>query len=289
MMLTLLLKIISKVPFAALYFVADAFYLLNKYVIRYRYDVVRNNLRNAFPDRSDRELSILTEQIFRNLADVLVETIKGIAISREELESRMEINIPQSIQALANRGQPLMFLSAHYGNWEWLVLYCSIHLPRPIMGAYQPFHNQRFDDFMLKTRTRFGGTMVSATDLIRQTIKQRKIIKALALLIDQTPARHERKYWTKFLNQDTAFIDGTDSLAFLTGMPVVLVSMKRQKRGHYEVSLKLIAEPPYSKNGQTVVKRYARELEATILSDPSNWLWTHRRWKLSRPAGEDDS
>jgi len=289
MMLTLLLKIISKVPFAALYFVADAFYLLNKYVIRYRYDVVRNNLRNAFPDRSDRELSILTEQIFRNLADVLVETIKGIAISREELESRMEINIPQSIQALANQGQPLMFLSAHYGNWEWLVLYCSIHLPRPIMGAYQPFHNQRFDDFMLKTRTRFGGTMVSATDLIRQTIKQRKIIKALALLIDQTPARHERKYWTKFLNQDTAFIDGTDSLAFLTGMPVVLVSMKRQKRGHYEVSLKLIAEPPYSKNDQTVVKRYARELEATILSDPSNWLWTHRRWKLSRPAGEDDS
>ena len=289
MILTLLLKIISKVPFAALYFVADAFYLLNKYVIRYRYDVVRNNLRNAFPDRSDRELSTLTEQIFRNLADVLVETIKGIAISREELESRMEINIPQSIQALANQGQPLMFLSAHYGNWEWLVLYCSIHLPRPIMGAYQPFHNQRFDDFMLKTRTRFGGTMVSATDLIRQTIKQRKIIKALALLIDQTPARHERKYWTKFLNQDTAFIDGTDSLAFLTGMPVVLVSMKRQKRGHYEVSLKLIAEPPYSKNGQTVVKRYARELEATILSDPSNWLWTHRRWKLSRPAGEDDS
>ena len=157
------------------------------------------------------------------------------------------------------------------------------------MGAYQPFHNQRFDDFMLKTRTRFGGTMVSSTDLIRQTIKQRKIIKALALLIDQTPARHERKYWTKFLNQDTAFIDGTDSLAFLTGMPVVLVSMKRQKRGHYEVSLKLIAEPPYSKNDQTVVKRYARELEATILSDPSGWLWTHRRWKLSRPAGEDDS
>ena len=289
MMLTLLLKIISKVPFAALYFVADAFYLLNKYVIRYRYDVVRNNLRNAFPDRSDRELSTLTEQIFRNLADVLVETIKGIAISREELESRMEINIPQSIQALANQGQPLMFLSAHYGNWEWLALYCSIHLPRPIMSAYQPFHNQRFDDFMLKTRTRFGGTMVSATDLIRQIIKQRKIIKALALLIDQTPARHERKYWTKFLNQDTAFIDGTDSLAFLTGMPVVLVSMKRQKRGHYEVSLKLIAEPPYSKKDQTVVKRYARELEATILSDPSNWLWTHRRWKLSRPAGEDDS
>ena len=114
-------------------------------------------------------------------------------------------------------------------------------------------------------------------------------MKTLELLVDQAPAHDERMYWTTFLNQDTAFIDATDSLAWLTGMPVVFVATKRRKRGHYEVLLKLIAEPPYSKNEQIVVERYARELEATILSQPSGWLWTHRRWKLSKPAGEDDS
>ena len=288
-MLTLLLKMISRVPFAALYFVADTFYLLNKYIIHYRYDVVRSNLKNAFPDRSERDLNLLTEEIFRNLADVLVETIKGIAISREELEQRMEIKIPEAVQELINQGKALIFLSAHFGNWEWLYLYSCIYLPHPLLAAYQPFHNQRFDDFMLNARTRFGGTTVPATDLIKQTVKQRKTMKTLELLVDQTPAGNERKYWTTFLNQDTAFIDGTDSLAWLTGMPVVFVTTKRRKRGHYEVSLKLIAEPPYEKNDQVVVERYARELEATILSDPSGWLWTHRRWKLSRPAGEDDS
>jgi KDO2-lipid IV(A) lauroyltransferase len=282
----LLLTLISKVPFAALYFVSDAFYLLNRYVIRYRYDVVRSNLRNAFPERSEREIGTLTEQTFRNLADTLVETIKGIGISRDELERRMEITASSRVHELYDQGKPLLFLTAHYCNWEWLLLYSCMHLPHPLMAAYQPFHNQRFDEFMLAARTRFGGKLVPATDLIRQLITHRKTLKTLTLLADQSPARNERKYWTTFLNQDTAFIDGTDSLAWLTKMPVIFVSTKRVKRGHYDVSLKVIAEPPYEKNVHTVAERYARELEAMIQADPAAWLWSHRRWKFNR-SGDD--
>lgn len=282
----LLLTLISKVPFAALYFVSDAFYLLNRYVIRYRYDVVRSNLRNAFPERSEREIGTLTEQTFRNLADTLVETIKGIGISRDELERRMEITASSRVHELYDQGKPLLFLTAHYCNWEWLLLYSCMHLPHPLMVAYQPFHNQRFDEFMLEARTRFGGKLVPATDLIRQLMTHRKTLKTLTLLADQSPARGERKYWTTFLNQDTAFLDGTDSLAWLTKMPVIFVTTKRVKRGHYDVSLKVIAEPPYEKNVHTVVERYARELEAMIQADPAAWLWSHRRWKFNR--SDDD-
>ena len=282
MMMRLLLTLISKVPFAALYFVSDAFYLLNRYVIRYRYDVVRSNLRNAFPERSEGEINTLTEQTFRSLADLLVETIKGIGISRDELDRRMAITASSRVHELVNQGKPLIFLTAHYCNWEWLLLYSCMHLPHPLMVAYQPFHDQRFDEFMLEARTRFGGELVPATDLIRQIIKHRKTLKTLTLLADQSPMRSERKYWTTFLNQDTAFIDGTDSLAWLTRMPVIFVSTKRRKRGHYDVSLDVIAEPPYEKNAHTVVERYARELEAMIQADPSAWLWSHRRWKFSR-------
>lgn len=284
MMLTLLLNLISKVPFAVLYVVADGFYLLNRFVVRYRYDVVRSNLRNSFPDRSDEELNRLTEKIFRNLADLLVETIKGITMSRDDLERRMEIVPSERVVELVTQGTPLIFLSAHHCNWEWLLLYSSIRLPHPFVVAYQPFSNKDFDAFMLKARTRFGCQTVPATDLIRQVIKLRKSMKTLALLADQTPARDERKYWTRFLNQDTAFLDGTDSIAWLTGMPVVFVHTTRVRRGHYKVRLEVIAEPPYKKNDQVVVERYARELEAMILSDPSAWLWSHRRWKFAKPA-----
>lgn len=281
-----LLTLISKVPFAALYFVSHIFYLLNRFVIRYRYDVVHSNLSNAFPERSEIEIDALTEQTFRNLADIFVESIKGIGMSRDELERRMTITASARVRELAEKGTPLIFLTAHYCNWEWLLLYSCIHLPHPLMVAYQPFHDQQFDEFMLKARTRFGGMAVPSTELVRQILLNRKSLKTLALLADQSPSRNERKYWTTFLNQETAFIDGIDSLAWLTKMPVVFVNTKRQKRGHYDVSLEMIAEPPYEKNSHTIVERYARALEAMIQADPSSWLWSHRRWKFSR--SDDD-
>jgi KDO2-lipid IV(A) lauroyltransferase len=286
MIMRLLLTSISKVPFAALYFVSHVFYLLNRYVIHYRYDVVRSNLCNAFPERSQSAINILTEQIFRNLIDSFVESIKGIGMTRDQLERRMSVTASSRVKELVDQGTPLIFLTAHHCNWEWLLLYSCIHLPQPLIVAYQPFHNQRFDDFMLEARTRFGGTAVPATDLVQQVIRNRKDLKTLTLLADQSPSKDERKYWTTFLNQDTAFIDGTDSLAWLTRMPVVFVSTRREKRGHYHASLKLIAEPPYERHSHTIVEKYARELEAMVQADPSSWLWSHRRWKLNRTADE---
>lgn len=286
MMMRLLLTLISKVPFAALYFVSNVFYLLNRYVIRYRYDVVRANLHNAFPERSDSEINALTEQTFRNLADIFVETIKGIGISRDELERRMTITSCSRVQELVSQGAPLIFLTAHHCNWEWLLLYSCIRLPHPLIVAYQPFHDRRFDEFMLDARTRFGGKAVPATDLVRQVIRNRKTLKTLALLGDQSPSRNERKHWVNFLNQDTAFIDGIDSLAWLAGMPVVFVHSKRRKRGHYDVSLEMLAEPPHEKFSHTIVERYASRLEAMVQADPSSWLWSHRRWKLDRSSAD---
>ena len=282
----LLLTLVSKLPFVALYLVSDALYLLNRFVIRYRYDVVRSNLRNAFPERSESEINTLTEKTFRNLADLFVETIKAIGISRDELERRMSIRVSSRVQELVNQGQPLIFLTAHYCNWEWLLLYSCMHLPHPLVVAYQPFHDRNFDAFMLEARTRFGSKAVPATNLVRYIVENRTTLRTLTLLADQSPSRNERKYWTKFLNQDTAFVAGSDSLAWLTGMPVVFVTTKRRKRGLYDVSLEVMAEPPYEKRAHTVVERYARELEAMVQADPSAWLWSHRRWKFGRSADD---
>jgi Kdo2-lipid IVA lauroyltransferase/acyltransferase len=283
----ILLTLISKLSFAALYGVSTVFYVLNRYVIRYRYDVVRTNLRNAFPEHSESEINTLTEQVFRNLTDLLVEVIKGIGITREELDRRMIVTRSSPVQELIDEGKPLIYLTAHHCNWEWLSLYSTLHLPAPQITVYQPFHNQRFDDFMREARTRFGGGVVPSTELARHLRRIRKSVKTLALIVDQSPSRNERKYWTEFLNQDTAFIDGLDNVAYLTGMAVVFVRTKRRKRGIYDAWFEVLAEPPYEKGSHTIIARYARELEKTIQDDPSAWLWTHRRWKLDRPA--DDS
>ena len=119
MIMRLFLTSISKVPFAALYFVSNLFYQLNRHVIRYRYAVVRGNLSNAFPDLSEKEINSLTEQTFRNLADLLVETIKGIGITRSQLDQRLRVTASSRVKELVDQGTPLLFLTAHHCNWEW--------------------------------------------------------------------------------------------------------------------------------------------------------------------------
>lgn len=68
--------------------------------------------------------------------------------------------------------------------------------------------------------------------------------------------------------------------------PVLFFNTRRVKRGHYEVTIELLTEPPYTKGDTQVVEKYARKLEEAILENPANWLWSHDRWKTRHLKNE---
>jgi len=113
--------------------------------------------------------------------------------------------------------------------------------------------------------------------------------RAYAMLADQTPLRRTPKHWIRFLNRDTAFFLGPERIARFVDANVVYVAMKRVRRGYYEVSLEVIARPPYGEDaGREIAESYARHLEATIRESPEDWLWIHNKWKYPKPAEETD-
>ena len=67
------------------------------------------------------------------------------------------------------------------------------------------------------------------------------------------------------MNQDTAFFVGADKIARMVRAPVFFVGIARTSRGHYEATLQLLAEPPYSGEGTDIIERYARAAEAHVL------------------------
>ena len=95
------------------------------------------------------------------------------------------------------------------------------------------------------------------------------------------------KFWTRFLNQDTAFFTGADKIARFLDAPVIYVAMRRVRKGHYSVRLHVLVEPPYEgREVLDVVERYARQLEGEIRASPPDWLWVHNKWKYPKPAVE---
>ncbi len=102
----------------------------------------------------------------------------------------------------------------------------------------------------------------------------------MAIVADQFPGQgQDKRFWTKFLNQETAFFQGIERLAELTQYPAFFFSVRKIRRGYYETTGTLVSLPPYENTNHEMLEKYASLIEKKLEDFPSNWLWTHNRWK----------
>jgi KDO2-lipid IV(A) lauroyltransferase len=101
-------------------------------------------------------------------------------------------------------------------------------------------------------------------------------------LADQRPPRTSR-YWTRFLNQEVAFYDGVEKLSRKLQLAVVFADIKKTGRGRYEAHLKKLFDNAAETSENEVMHACVREMENEILRQPEFWLWSHNRFKHSRP------
>lgn len=274
------LRIISKLPFTLLYRISDLLFLLGYYVIGYRKKLVRRNLVNSFPNKSETEIIRIEKEFFKHLCDYAVETLKLLTMPAEVLRKRMRYTNPELIDKYKNQGRSIILLSSHQFNWEWLLSSGMLWLPVPIDFVYQPVHNSFVDHLLQTCRTRFGGYAIKRNEVAREFAKRNNIVRGIAIVADQYPGYpRDKKYETKFLNQDTVFFYGSQQMALLTQLPVVYAVVERVSRGNYTCTLAPIAEPPYEKTDERVITNYIRAVEKVIQEHPSGWLWSHNRWK----------
>jgi KDO2-lipid IV(A) lauroyltransferase len=251
--------------------------------------MVRRNLKNSFPERSKTELRKIERAFYKNLADYSVEMVKSLTITPEELKSRMKVNNLELVEKYHRQGKSVIGLASHQFNWEWVLMAGSLVLPLQVDFVYQPVSNQFFENFSLKCRTRFGAYPITRGDVARETFKRRNTQRLISIVADQYPGHSkDKKYLTNFLNQETAFFDGTNQLAVMVQFPITFWRVEKMRRGFYEITIQNVAEPPYAKGETSPVEKYARELEKMILKHPANWLWSHNRWKKRHLQSQDE-
>lgn len=274
------LRFISRLPFSILYSISDCLFILSYYIVHYRKKLVRMNLVNSFPEKSEEEISKIEKEFYRNLCDYAVESLKLLTISASQLKKRMRYTNPDLVFKYRDQNQSVLLLSSHQFNWEWLLASGMLSLKLPIDFVYQPI-NLPFMDTLLQTcRTRFGGYAIKRNDVARELIKRKNIVRGLAIVADQYPGHeNDKKYELKFLNQDTVFFYGSQQMASLTQFPALYGVVERVRRGYYTCTLVKVGEPPYEKNDGVVIERYAKVVQKVIENHPSGWLWSHNRWK----------
>ena len=277
---------LAYLPWSVLYGLSEGIYFLLAYVLRYRGRVVRENLRNSFPEKSAAEIERVGKAFYRHFAQVVVEILKLTVLTPAELGRRVRFTNPElMVRSLAGH-QPLLALGSHMGNWEWVLAGAALAFPGRMAGVYKPLSNPFFEDFMCRLRARMGAEPVPMLATLRYLVRHKGQGRAVSLLTDQAAGPEDRPYWTRFLHQDTSFYSSADRLAAQFDCPALYASVRRVRRGYYEVTFvdlphgRVAAAAPAGKF--PITEAFARQLERDMQAAPEQYLWTHRRWKHQR-------
>lgn len=278
---------ITLLPLRILYIISDIIFLLLYYFPSYRREIVANNLRNSFPEKSDKERKVIARRYYRHMADLIIETLKGMHISDCQIQKRFRIINPEMYEKYYAQGRDVLAVCSHYNNWEWLASF-QLSTELKSLTVYKPLSDKYFDRLMINIRSRYGADVAPMSSILKRLIRYRKekIPTISAFVADQTPPLGEHVHWTTFLNQDTSFYIGTEKVAVMLDMVVVFIHIKKIKRGYYEVESTVITEHPKDEPEGSITERHVRMLENVIREKPEYWLWSHRRWKHKRPVND---
>ncbi|SOD80257.1 lysophospholipid acyltransferase family protein [Spirosoma fluviale] len=272
-------RLLSRLPLPILYGISDVLSFLLLHVIRYRRKVVLDNLTRSFPEKSSVEVKQIARRFYKNLGDLIVESIKQATLPPEFFLKHINFPNIELIQEKILAGQTIIGMSSHQANWEWIPAALVLN-KMPVDSIYKPLSSPFFEQLMVHIRSHLGPVPTPMNSLPRQMVLRRHIPRIIGLIADQVPDVPEQAYWTDFLHQDSPFYPGSERLARSRKMAVYFFDIVRIRRSYYEVTFRLIAEPPYENLPLgAIMEGYRDVLEASIRRNPSDWLWSHKRWK----------
>ncbi len=266
------------IPFPVLYIISDGLRWILQHVVKYRLSVIHKNLNASFPNVSADIKKQWIKGIYLNLTDIMLESIKGLSMTKDEILKRSLFLNTDFVKTLLASKQSVIATAGHYGNWEWGIFGFGYNFPNQSIGIYKKVNNVRINDYLNKLRSK-GSIMLiptSETRLIKEEIPKGKLI---IMMSDQNPSNVKDAIWVHFLNQDTACVHGMEKYALNHQLPIVFVDIQRVKRGYYELTFSPLIEDPSQHKPGEITQIYMSRLETIIRTNPPDWLWTHKRWK----------
>jgi KDO2-lipid IV(A) lauroyltransferase len=279
-----LLYLVSLLPWRVLYIFSDGVAFLLKHVIKYRVDVVNQNLAIAFPHKTEKERNQIATRFYQQFTDSFIETIKLLSISDKTFEKRFTSNV-HVLNDLYATGQSVQIMAGHFFNWEFANWGVAKYGKYPFIGVYMPLSNKAFNKIIYNLRARYRSILIPATNFRSQFHKYaNEGPYAMALAADQNPGNPLQAYWVNFFGRLTPFVKGPEKGAKLNNTAQVFVHFYRTKRGYYHSEYEVMTTSPNYFNDGQLTALYVKVLEDKIKLNPSNYLWSHRRWKYTYDA-----
>jgi len=246
-----------------------------------RRKVALDNLRHAYPSSPEGELKKIAKNSFRNYGITLLEFFWFPNLTSSAIRDLVKVENPALVEETLARGNGVIFLSGHYGNWELNAVCTGVRFDISITIIVQTQSNKKFDEAINRFRTQFGNKVVPMGASIREIIRTLREHGCVAIAPDQSGAMEG--VYIDFFGRKVATHQGPAVFALRSGAPLLMGTLTRRDDGSYSQRFEIVPTDnlPASEEERVIelTQRHTAILERQIRSRPDQWLWMHRRWK----------
>jgi KDO2-lipid IV(A) lauroyltransferase len=251
-------------------------------ILKIRREVSLDNLRNAFPEKSEKELISIAKRSYELFGMTVAEICRFRRSSRVVVDELVELDGVDNLEEALSHGKGAIMVTGHFGNWE---LYgCLSQLGYPVTFMVGEQHNLLVDGLINSMRKALGTKLSPLTGDLREILKDLRSNHAVGFLSDQDAGR--RGVFVDFFGRKASTPFGAARFSMLTGAPVVTGGAVRLPDGRH----RLIVDEPIYPSGERgdqemirLTQAYTTRLEELIRRYPDHYFWPHRRWKTRPP------
>lgn len=252
---------------------------LSRWLLRERCQLARDNVRQAFPDWSTEQVSVLVKRNFEQLGMSAVESLRLDLLDPQQPEDLFDIRGVHHLHAALALKRGIILLTGHLGLWE-AGNYVFPALGVPLDTIAKPLKNRLTDAYFYKIRTHFGADILNSRKGARRILKSLQSGRAIGLLLDQhmsPPGSIQVDFFGRKAYTTTAITN----LAMRYQIPIVPTFCLRQPDNRYDVWVEPLVllegegEAALAENTQFLMNI----IERAIRRDPGQWFWMHKRWR----------
>jgi lauroyl/myristoyl acyltransferase len=246
---------------------------------------IADNLRALFPGEPERSLQARARTTLAAYANDVIDFIRSLRASDADLEALFDYTAADSqvILDLLSKGQGLILVTGHYGNWEAGGVFIRRVVKIPVTVIAMSEANPTVNQLRREIRDRVGTDTIEVGQSLDTALQIRRRLaenSMVAMLMDRHLGRD--RVDVEFLGRRALFLRTPALMAFMTGAPLLPCFIERLRPGRFAVRagvpIVVNRDRPREEAIQTAAQNFADQLSARIRTHPEFWYHFYRYW-----------
>jgi len=250
-------------------------------VLRSR-DTTEKNIKIGLGKISKKEVDDIIGGMWSNIGRTFAEYmfLKDFKFNKVSFK-HIEIDGIKHLDEIKKNNQSVIFYSGHFANFELMAMELD-KFGIKCAAIYRPLNNLFLNPLMEYLRMKYicPNQIPKGRMGMREIIGKIKNGYSVALMVDQRVSEGPRELFFNKLAHTTTV---PAQLALKYDCKLVPILIERKNGANFEITI----EEPYKveKTGidkadtKNITLKINQTLEKMIIKNPTQWIWSHNRWK----------